>query len=100
MTKSFHSAARATIRESEPSVPNLELEVLNSVATPKEWASALSVTDRQVRLWATGEKDIPPFRKVQIVKQAKTFLKAYRLIEDEIDECLRKAYGNSDKGRF
>ena len=34
-------------------------EFLNSIATTQEWAYALAVSDRMIRMWATGEKKLP-----------------------------------------
>ena len=65
----------------------------SSVASSKEWAGELGVSERVVRAWASGEKSIPEPRLSKIFLAAKKFHMRLRAIEEFLDRTLLEQYG-------
>lgn len=68
------------------------LRILNQ----KEMAARVGVSESQISQWLNGVKDIPQPRQIEILKQAKFFLREQRTIEDQIDALMLMQFGRAE----
>ena len=67
----------------------------------KEWGDMLSVGERRVQKWRSGEEPVPECRRIEILIKFQDLVTRQLLaINAMVSRALREAYGDADPGRF
>lgn len=109
MTQLSHNLALDELSEFQPGFENsnqgfdferIARKALWGLASPKEWADALKVSQQLIRNWRNGER-IPVDRQKEIILKAQPFRKDNRDLDEElakaIHQMLAEAYGPAGK---
>ena len=65
------------------------------VVSAKFLAPEIGVSARMIRGWASGERDIPPSRSIEIIVRSKGYFVDLSKLETEIDRMILRQFGKA-----
>lgn len=95
---------RISAHDGRKNAPSAEAvrECLNYLGIPaKQWGDAMSVGERRIQKWRSGEEVVPEGRRLEVVLRFQDLVADQLIaVQAMVRRALREAYGDTDDGRF